>query len=339
MTIVINGTDDFINFEERAGAPSTPASGDWRLYTKSDGLYIVDDAGTEYGPFGTGSSVLQPLHIVEGRLTLTSGTPVTTGDVTAATTVYFTPLDKGNRIALYDGSSDWDVLSFAEKSVAVPATTVTPFDIFAYNNAGTVALEALSWTNDTTRATALTLQDGVYVKTGATTRRYLGTGRTTSVSGQTEDSATKRFLVNFYNPEPRLLFKADPTNTWTWDGIGWRYVHNDSTNRVEIVSPLGATLVSLEAYLVVAHSANGVCLTGIGEDSAVTIDPSTLVELFQWTTNTAGMFVGLASSLKKYASIGYHYYSWLERTNSATATFASLATGLRQSGITGVILG
>lgn len=42
-------------FDEQGSAPTTPSTGFWRLYTKSDGLYIVDDAGTETGPLGTGS--------------------------------------------------------------------------------------------------------------------------------------------------------------------------------------------------------------------------------------------------------------------------------------------
>jgi hypothetical protein len=40
--------------DEQASAPTTPATGFWRVYAKSDGLYIVDDAGAETGPFGAG---------------------------------------------------------------------------------------------------------------------------------------------------------------------------------------------------------------------------------------------------------------------------------------------
>lgn len=36
--------------DEQASPPTTPASGFWRVYAKSDGLYIVDDAGNETGP-------------------------------------------------------------------------------------------------------------------------------------------------------------------------------------------------------------------------------------------------------------------------------------------------
>ena len=97
--------------------------------------------------------------ICNGRLTLTSGSPIITSGVTAATTVYFTPY-KGAKISLYDGAR-WKLYAFSEKSVAVPSTTNTPFDIFAYDGGGAVTLETANWTNDTTRATALTLQDGV----------------------------------------------------------------------------------------------------------------------------------------------------------------------------------
>lgn len=41
-------------FDEQGAAPSTPASGFWRAYFKSDGLYVVDDTGTEVGPLSVG---------------------------------------------------------------------------------------------------------------------------------------------------------------------------------------------------------------------------------------------------------------------------------------------
>lgn len=41
--------------DEQASAPTTPASGFWRLYAKATGLFMVDDAGGETGPFSTGA--------------------------------------------------------------------------------------------------------------------------------------------------------------------------------------------------------------------------------------------------------------------------------------------
>jgi hypothetical protein len=91
-----------------------------------------------------------------GRLTLTTGLPVTTADVTgaSATTLYYAPYGGCNQIDLFDGTT-WARNAFAQISIAVPATTSQMYDVFAYDNAGVVALELTAWTNDTTRATAL----------------------------------------------------------------------------------------------------------------------------------------------------------------------------------------
>ena len=142
--------------------------------------------------------------ICQGRLTLESGVPVSSTNQSGKTTLYFTPYD-GNMIGLFDGTDTWTVYAIAEKSIAIPATTNTNYDVFMYDNAGTPTLELLAWTDATTRATALTTQDGILVKTGATTRRYLGTIRTIGTSGQCEDTLTKRFVWNYYNRADRPL--------------------------------------------------------------------------------------------------------------------------------------
>src|SRR3990167_6798256 len=133
-------------------------------------------------------------------------------------------------------------MTFAEISVSVPATTNTLFDIFAYNNAGTLTLETTNWTNDTTRATPIVLQNGVYVKSGATTRRYLGTGRTTGASGQTEDSykgnhqsGGRRLLWNYYNRVLWHLAVIDTTDNWTYTTAAWRQANGNVGNLVDCV--------------------------------------------------------------------------------------------------------
>jgi hypothetical protein len=60
---------------------------------------------------------------VNGRLTLTSATPVTTSDVTAATTVYFA-LYNGDSISLYDGTR-WKKQRFTEVSIPVTDSSQT----------------------------------------------------------------------------------------------------------------------------------------------------------------------------------------------------------------------
>lgn len=165
---------------------------------------------------------------VNGRLTLTAGTPVTTSNVTAASTIYFTPYN-GNKIALYSGTI-WQLLNFSETSVAVPAATSLPFDIFAYNNGGTLALETTAWASTTARDTALTTQDGIYVRSGAATRRYLGTACTTGVANQTEDSTTNRLLWNQYNRVRRYMTITDAVSSHVYTTNAWRAWNGSSTS-------------------------------------------------------------------------------------------------------------
>ena len=156
-----------------------------RAKTVRDAADTILELGGSYTPTGTwtsmalasptitGSQTSPYAQVASGRLTLTSGTPVLTGSVTSAGTVYFTPY-KGNQIGLYTGSA-WKLMTFSELSITLSTLSAsTAYDVFAYDNSGTVALETVAWTNSTTRATALTTQDGVMVKSGTTTRRYLG---------------------------------------------------------------------------------------------------------------------------------------------------------------------
>ena len=173
--------------------------------------------------------------VCQGRLTLTSGTPVTTSDVTAATTVYFCPY-KGHSLALYNTlHQEWVFYEFTERSITLSGLAAdTNFDVFIYSNAGTLTLELVAWSTATARATALAVQDGIYCKTGELTKRYLGTIRTTSTIGQCEDSETSRFVWNYYNRVFRAL-SYYLFNVHGYATNAWRYWNNDSVNRVEMV--------------------------------------------------------------------------------------------------------
>src|SRR5690348_18514502 len=93
------------------------------------------------------------------RLTLQTGVAVSTTDQTSKTTVYLTPYS-GNRIALFNGSN-WQLYAIAsDKSLALGTlTSGKNYDVFAYDSSGDVTLAfSAAWTNDTTRADALTTQ-------------------------------------------------------------------------------------------------------------------------------------------------------------------------------------
>lgn len=204
----------------------------------NDDIYTADNTGPTSYKVGSDRFLGQLHHVCNGRLTLTSATPVTTADVTAATNVYFTPY-KGDNIALYDGTR-WLMYQFTELTLALGTiSSGKPYDVFIYDNSGTLTLELLAWTNGTTRATALVLQNGVLCKTGALTRRYLGTFYTKTTT-TTEDSTSFRYLFNYYNQVYRNVFFQNTTGH-TYNGV-IRNWNNDATTHGFLIGVLEHTI-------------------------------------------------------------------------------------------------
>mgnify|MGYP000848236852 FL=1 len=253
-------------------------------------------------------------QVCDGRLTLTSGTPVTITDVTAATTIYFTPY-KGNRIAIYDGSK-WVTYTFSEVSLSLALLTASrPHDVFAYISGGNLTLEAVAWTSDTARATNITLQDGVYCKSGTLTKRYIGTFRTTSTIGQTEDSYTKRFVWNMYNRVPRVLRVLDTTNSWTYTTATYRPWNNSTSNRVEFVRGLSEDPVSLRfvAAMTQAGTVSGAIGIGLGSTS--------VNSAFIYGTAVPTFLLSMYAEYRDTPALGYNYLQPLEYATGATVTY------------------
>lgn len=245
-----------------------------------------------------------------GRLTLTSGTPVTTTNVTGATTVYLTPY-KGNQIALYNGST-WDLYPFTERTLAVPATTSTMYDVFIYDNTGTLTLEAVAWTNDTTRATALAVQNGVYCKTGALGHRYLGSFRTTGSSGQTEDSLAKRYVWNYYNRVLRPMQVLEATASWTYSSTAWRQANNSTSNQLDFVVGVSEDAVSATSRSSVTNSTSTArsCYGGIGLNSTSSLATGAMFN--QVVATSAGQLPSTGTFLRLVPA-GRNTLVWLEQ--------------------------
>lgn len=273
-------------------------------------------------------------QLAQGRITLTSGTAVTTSDVTAATTVYWTPY-KGNQVSVYTGSG-WQLRTFAEMSIAVPATTSTMYDLFFDYNSNSPQLVATAWTNDTTRATALTTQDGVLVKSGTLTQRYLGSFRTTTVSGQTEDSVTKRYVWNNYNRVKRAMAKNDATATWTYSTTSFRQANAAAANQLDIIRGLDEDEVTITAMGATVNSTSTfrIIYTGIGLDST-TVNSANLIPgnacNNSASTNSMAFYEGLPG-------IGRHFFAWLEQGGGTdTQTWSGTGTTYKL-GIVGSVL-
>ena len=242
------------------------------------------------------------------RLTLTTGVPVTTADVTGATTIYCTPY-KGNRIALYDGST-WNIRSSAQFSLALGTlTSGKPYDVFCYDNAGTPTLEFLVWTNDTTRATALAYQDGVLVKSGATTRRYLGTFYTTATT-TTEDSQAKRYLYNYYHRVSKDMLRLESTASWTYTTAVVRQANASTSNQLNFLIGVAEDAVIAQLKVAAENTTVGVEITsGISLDSTSTIasgaNSEDLIKVANSRSTFNSNYVGIPAA-------GRHFLSWNE---------------------------
>lgn len=101
--------------------------------------------------FMLGSTSAPTTH-PQGRLTLTSNTPVMIADATAQASVYYTPYI-GALIPIFDGTN-WNSTAFTQLTMALDTTNQllnNVYDLLVWNNAGTVAIGAgPAWSNTAT---------------------------------------------------------------------------------------------------------------------------------------------------------------------------------------------
>lgn len=323
-------TDDIIYVvNDPAGTPVSRKVALGNLYkglgtgTPSSSNYLKGD-----GSWATAGGDKYPM---EFRMTLTSGTAVTTSNVTAATTIYITPF-RGNQIGLYS-SGAWVTRTSAEFSIALGTiTSGLPYDVFVYDNAGTPTAEKLAWTSGTARATALTTQDGVLVKSGDATRRYIGTFYTTSTT-TTEDSDSKRFLWNYYNRVQKNEKCVDTTDSWIYTTATWR-ASNASTavgvGRVECV--VGVAEDMIDAFHVgIAYNASGPVSVAVG----VGIDSTSTNSATMYGSGVLSYGVCHSCNYKGMLSVGYHYVQRLEISQATGTTnwIGDAGSTLVQSGM------
>jgi hypothetical protein len=287
-----------------------------------DEYYTVDVSDTTDHASGTSRKIsgerlggLLGAGLAGGRLTTESGVAISTSDRTSQGTLYYTPYPH-DLIRIYDGTR-WKLYKFTERSLALSMTSGVNYDVFIYDNAGTLTLELTAWSNDTTRATALTTQDGVLVKTGATTRLYLGTIRA-SGSNVTEDSLQKRFVWNFYNQVSRGMQRLETADSWTYSTDAWRAMNNSSSNRLEIVNGVAGENVLAQCIAYALHSASTYwAQSGIGYDSTTAFASGCLVSRSIISTTAAH---SVQCVLSHTPAAGYHYYSALEYAYPAVTT-------------------
>ena len=255
-----------------------------------------------------------------GRLTLESGVPVSTTDQTAKTTIYYTPFVH-NTILLWDGA-DWVPTTFTETSLALGTlTSALPYDVFGYLSSGALVLESLAWTNGTTRATAVTLQDGRYCKSGDKTRLLLGTFYTTSTTA-TADSELTRYVSNVYNRVlKRLISTITSTYSHTYTTATWREWNNGTgVTRPQWVSAMAADIATFGFVANMSAAAaqiNGYLNVQVdGTDGTARLSATNFLDYGQNVVVTANL-------PSTQIAAGKHYAALIEYGNSGTTYYSA----------------
>ncbi len=254
------------------------------------------------------SSMPDSAFVFQGRLTTESGTPISTSDRVAQSTLYLTPF-QGSRIAVYNGSR-WINRNFTELSLSLSGlVTDSLYDVFVYDNAGTLALElSAAWTSATARSQAISMLQGVYTLTATRTRRYVGTFRATSAT-TTEDSSSRRFVYNYYNRTRRNLVVTETADTWSYTVNTVRQTNANTTNQVELIQGLSEDFVSALSSNVITAGATVRLM-----DSVIGLDSSTAQSAQLRGGHARNTVVNQTlSSHQVYPGIGYTRLSWNER--------------------------
>lgn len=316
--------------------PADPIEDDAYGFWVSDGT----EAGTEEGGLyyqragarvrldvSGGGGGVTPVDLAPGRLTLSSTDPV--ADIASSLELYYLPY-RGHQIALYDGSA-WGVHSIGSgltKSFSGLSES-TNYDVFLFDNAGTLALEFVAWASDTARDVALARQDGVWVQSGDPTRRYLGSFRTIAgIVRASRDNALQRFVYNVDNKVRRSGTTADSTSSWDTTGTtqgainsgaaAWKHEvinglpEDEVEARAGVLCSLSAMTIVGPTSVTVAFGVDGLsthagCLAGTAMFTAVSANVR-----WQPQTSWAGR-----------PGVGYHYLQATAAKSSGLATITA----------------
>lgn len=300
--------------------------------------------------------------IPQGRLTLTTLTPVLVATVSAATSVIYTPY-QGNLVPIWNGvqfvptpfAELSNVLANSATGNAGPAAVAnsSAYDLYLWNNAGVITLtRGPVWTNVTTRSAgaAQAMVNGIIVNNVNITNGPLagyGTwvGSFASNAGGTVDmifggsaSGGTAGVFNLWNTYNRKLSRAniaDSASAWTYTTATIRPSDGSGTgsglnNRCTFFvganeDPFTARFTNRVALLS-AVNANGII--GIGLDSTTAY--SSISNMYLETLATAQAQVMIVATLDLLSGLGQHYAQALECGDGTNANSFHGQTGGQQ---------
>lgn len=318
-------------FLQTRGAGSTPQ---WATAVSS-----ISGGGGLVGGIITTTGILAVQQMAPGgRLTLTSGTPITTTDVTNATTIYYAPLT-GEYVPIYNGTSQ-QLYQFTSSTTDTVGLSVTlgsnwaggsAYDWFVALNGGSPVLcSGPAWSSaaagSSSRGTGagttqLALFDGLYTNAVSITCRtsntttiavpanegtYVGSSLMTA-AGATTDSASQRYVYNLYNQTQRKLKNpTETTNTWTYSTTTWRQANANTADQFSLFVGEPGSLLSVDVYSTADSSPANFMAVGIGINSTNTDSADNHTTCAQTTK------CSISAALNTYPGLGLQNYVWLE---------------------------
>lgn len=280
----------------------------------------------------------------QGRLTLSSGVPVMTTTVSAATTVYYTPY-LGRMVPIYDGTNVVPTV-FNEVSQATTDTTKSPaavttnsnYDVFCWVDSGTNrCTRGPAWSSNTSRGTGagtteLVRVNGLLLNANAITNgpgaqrgTYVGTIRTNGSSqvdftyggAASGGSAGSLGVWNAYN---RVLINTsviDSGASYSYSSATPRQARGSAGNQISFISGLqeDALTAQVSGNSVTASVINASALYGIGFDTTTTFSSLRMAAF----ASTAAPYLSTGTSIYSGTAIGWHAVSSNEASDGSNA--------------------
>jgi hypothetical protein len=245
------------------------------ISSRYETLEIVSDGANWHVKGDANRQIVGGTIHPQGYLTLTSATPILSGDVTAATAVYYTPFT-GNLLPLYDGTRFVNY-EFEELTLTLASQHAinTLYDVFAWLESGVVTIgTGPAWSVSTAGSgargtgagtTQLTRTKGLHLNTVAMTARnssttysvgalratWLGTVHIDGTAGQITchrawGQSRKWGVWNAYNRQLIMLQGGDPTSAgspWNYTSATIRASNGSSANSLSVLCGLAEEML------------------------------------------------------------------------------------------------
>jgi hypothetical protein len=289
----------------------------------------------------------------QGRLTLTSGAPVLASDVSAATSILYTPY-KGDLVPVSINGTTFQMRQFAELTLTLTTNHLanTLYDVFIFDNSGTLTLgTGPAWSGSAAGSSArgsgagtteiarvnglLVNKNSMTARNGSTTYTvaanegtYLGTFITTGSAGTTAmvfnpaaaTGGTNNLLgvYNAYNRRPIRANSKEASTSWSYTLATIRSLDNSASNRISYVDGLGEEYVGggMSIRIATAAVSGALARAGIGRNKTTGFDFDSYVV----APSASGGNAAINPNGIWTPSLGFNYIQAMEASDGTNAS-------------------